>query len=120
MNSEDLLQEHLKDHIHNLPQENGLLIEQQYTDDTDLGAVNAKHRKEQIKDRFPAQLNKKNQQVNKTKTEEYTIKRNGQIDWKRCKYLGSLLDTEDLKRNKTLAIATYIKLKNILEKNQHQ
>ena len=34
MNSEDLLQEHLKDHTYNLPQENGLLIDQEYTDDT--------------------------------------------------------------------------------------
>ena len=30
------------------------------------------------KERIPTQLNKKNLQVNKTKTEEYTIKRNGQ------------------------------------------
>ena len=34
MNSEDLLQEHLKDHTHNLPQENELLIDQQCADDT--------------------------------------------------------------------------------------
>ena len=34
MNSKDLLQEHLKDHTYNLPQENGLLIDQQYADDT--------------------------------------------------------------------------------------
>ena len=48
---------------------------------------------QKIKERVPAHLNKKNVQVNKTKTEEYTIKRNGQTDWKRCKYLGTLLDT---------------------------
>ena len=58
----------------------------------------AQNRKNQ--ERFPAQLNKKNQQVNKTKMEEYIINRKGQTDWKRCKYLGSLLDTEeDRKRN---------------------
>ena len=69
-----------------------------------------------FKEKVPAQLNKKNLQVNKTKTEEYTIKRNGKIDWKSCKYLGSLLDTEeDIKSRKALAIATYNKLKNILE-----
>ena len=61
---------------------------------------------EKIKERVPAQLNKKNLQVHKTKTEEYTTKRNGQTDWKRCKYLSSLLDTEeDIKRRKALAIA---------------
>ena len=116
MNSEDLLQEYLKDHIYNLPQENGLLIDQQYADGAGWVAVNAKHRTEKIKERVTAQLSKKNLQVNKTKTEEYTIKRNGQTDWKRCKYPASLLDTEeDIMRRKALAIATYNKLKNILE-----
>ena len=116
MNSEDLLQEHLKDHTYNLPQENGLLIDQQYADDTGQVEVNAKHRTEKIKKRVPTQFNKKNQQVNKSKTEEYTIKRNGQTDWKRCKYLHSLLDTEeDIKRRKALAIAPHNKLKNNLE-----
>ena len=109
MNCEDLLQEHLKDHTYNLQQENGLLIDQQYADDTCWVAVNAKHSTEKIMERVPAQLNKKNFHVNKTKTEEYTIKRNGQTDWKRCKYLGSLLDTEDIKRRKALAIVTYNK-----------
>ena len=60
-------------------------------------------------------------QANKSKTEEYTIKGNGQTDWKRCKYLGSLLDTEeDIKRRKALTISAYNKLKNILETGQHQ
>ena len=37
-------------------------------------------------------------------------------DWKRCKYMGSLLDTEEhIKRRKALAIATYNKLKYISE-----
>ena len=43
MNSEDLLQGHLKDHTYNLPKKNGLLIDQQYADDTGWVAVNAKH-----------------------------------------------------------------------------
>ena len=116
MNSDELLQEHLKDHTYNLPQENGLLIDQQYADDTGWVAVNAKHRTENIKERVSAQLNKKTLQVNKSKTEEHTIKRSGQTDWKRCKYVGSLLDTkEDIKQRKALVIATYNKLKNILE-----
>ena len=65
---------------------------------------------------FQCSLTIKNLQVNKTKTDEYTIKSNGQTDWKRCKYLGSLWDTDDdIKRRKTLAIETYNNLKNILE-----
>ena len=58
-------------------------------------------------ERVPPQLNKENLQVNKTKTEEYSIKRHGQTDWKGCKYLCSLLDTEEeIKRRKALARAT--------------
>ena len=82
-----------------MPQENGLRLDQQCADDTGWVSVNAKHRTEKIKERVPAQLNKKNLEVNKTKMEEYTIKRNGQTDWKRCKYLDITLDTEeDIKR----------------------
>ena len=115
MNSEDLLQEHLKDHTYNLPQENGFLIDQQYADDTSWVAV-MQSIEQKYQGKSPAQLNKKNLQVYKPKTEDYTIKRNGQTDWKRCKYLASLLGTEeDIKRRKALAIATYNKLKNILE-----
>ena len=74
--------------------------------------MNARHRTEEIKERVPAQLNKKNMHANKTKTEAYTIKRKGQTDLKGCKYLGSLLDTkEDIKTRKALVIATYNKLK---------
>ena len=67
--------------------------------------VNAKYRTgKKFKKRVPAQLNKKNLQVNKTKTEKYTIKRNGKTDWKGCKYLSSLLDTEeDIKRKKNFS-----------------
>ena len=68
----------------------------------------AKHGTEKIKERVQAQLNKNYLQVHKTKTEEYAIKRNVQIDWKRGKYLGSPLDTKgDIKIRKALAIATY-------------
>ena len=54
MNSEDLLQEHLKDHTCNLSQENVLLIAQQYADDTDWVAVNAKHRPEKNQGKSPS------------------------------------------------------------------
>ena len=49
----------------------------------------------EIKEESQHSLTKeKKPQVNKIKTEEYYHQRDGQIDWKRCKYLGSLLDTE--------------------------
>ena len=33
--------------------------------------------------------------MNEEKTEEFTIKRNGEEKWKKCKLLGTLLDTEE-------------------------
>jgi len=52
--------------------------------------------------------------VNETKTEEYTIKRKGEDAWKKCKHLGSLLDTEnDINRRKSLATNTFNQLKPI-------
>ena len=60
-----------------------------------------------------------NLNVNHSKTEEYKIKRNGNEDWKTCKYLGSMLDTQkDINRRKGLGIAAYNKMKTILE-NKH-
>ena len=54
--------------------------------------------------------------VNNDKTEEYIIKRDGQEKWKKCKYLGSLLDTEfDFKCRKGLAIDTFNNFKHIME-----
>lgn len=42
--------------------------------------------------------------INDSKTEKYNISINSDTTWKKCKYLGSLLDTtEDIKRRKGLA-----------------
>ena len=61
-------------------------------------------------------LQERNLKVNNTKTEKYCIKRKGPEDWKKCKYLGSILDTEnDIIRRKILASSAYNKLKHILE-----
>ena len=63
--------------------------------------------------KLPSSQQKKNRRIHH--------QRNGQTDWKRCKYLGSLLDTEeDIKRRKALAIATYNKLKISWKTSQHQ
>ena len=41
---------------------------------------------------------------NQSKTEEFSVKPNGNDDWKKCKLVGSLLDTtEDIKRRTSLA-----------------
>ena len=55
---------------------------------------------------LPAVLAKRGLDVNDTKTEEYSISRGGDENWKCCKLLGSLLGTEeDIARRKALAVA---------------
>ena len=52
--------------------------------------------------------------MNEEKTEEFTIKRNGEETWKKCKLLGTLLDTEeDIKQRKILAINVMNLMKEI-------
>ena len=60
-----------------------------------------------------------NLNINKSKTEEYTISRKGEENWKKCKYLGSLLDTdEDIKGRKILALQTLNKFNKIFKQKK--
>ena len=53
-------------------------------------------------------LAKRNLVINESKTEEYEIIRQGNEKWKKCKLLGSLLDTEkDINRRTILAIDAF-------------
>ena len=79
-------------------------INQQYADDISW-ATNAEHKIEKIKKTIPSQLKNYNLHINESKTEEYKIGRDGPEDWKKCKYLGTLLYTgSDIIRRKGLAI----------------
>ena len=61
-------------------------------------------------------LEQDNLQINHSKTEEYDIKREGDEKWKKCKLLGSCLDTtKDIERRKGLAIAAYNKLEKFFK-----
>ena len=63
-------------------------------------------------------LSKKGLSINDTKTERYTINRNDN-SWKKCKLLGSLLDTdEEIKRRKSLGINAANNLEHLF-KNKH-
>ena len=54
---------------------------------------------EYAKKTLPSKLSSWDLIMNEEKTEEFTIKRNGEETWKKCKLLGTLLDTEeDVKR----------------------
>ena len=53
-------------------------------------------------------------QIRENKTERYHIQRGGEDTWKKCKYLGSLFDTEaDIKRKNKLKSDSYNTFKSI-------
>ena len=68
---------------------------------------------EYAKKTLPSKLSSWDLIMNEEKTEEFTIKRNRE-EWKTCKLLGTLLDTEeDVKRRKVLAMNVMNSMKEI-------
>ena len=68
-----------------------------------------------IKKELTQKLEKRGLIINETKTEEHVISRQDD-EWKKCKLLGTLLDTEnDIDRRKGLAIIAINNLKSIFE-----
>ena len=66
-------------------------------------------------------MKEKNLQTNAGKTEQHEVERNGSNSRKKCKYQGSLLDTEhDIARRKILATTAYNQLKQIFESKKVQ
>ena len=124
-----------RDHAYAIPEENPCEetgIEEQYADD--LTWINLlKEEIERIKQLITNRLNDRNLRINPTKTEEYHVKRaeikkkkckkpvdNTVEPWRKCKLLGSLLDTkQDIKRRKSLAWAAFAKFKDIFNKRRN-
>lgn len=70
-------------------------------------------------DEYPEKLKKWDLNINKDKTEQYEISNSSSSQWKKCKLLGTLLDTtEDIKRRKALAIAAAKNLKHLFNNNK--
>ena len=112
---EELIPPHLMEHSYSEPtNEQPIIINQQYADD--IGWVTtAKYKTDSVKRLIPGKLMDRGLQINATKTEEFVISRGGAEDWKKCKYVGSLIDTaEDIKRRKQLAMASFSQYKTIL------
>ena len=113
--SDDILPTQIKDHNYCKKTTNYINIDQQYADDigyatTNIGIVKS------TEEKIPIKLKERNLFVNTEKTEKYNIKRNGNEEWKKCKYLGTILDSEkDIKRRKGLAIDSFNKLKHVLQ-----
>ena len=89
-------------------------IEQQNADDTSWATTN-KEIIDEIKQRVPKILTNKNLIVNEDKTEEYVISRTSNLEWKKCRYLGSLLgNKEDINGRMPLACVAFKKNKKSL------
>ena len=95
--------------------QNEIFIDQQYADDISQIATKEQHINNTL-EAYPTKLAERGLLINQEKTEQYTISRTGNQDWKKCKLLGTLLDTtEKIKNRKTQAIAAAKSLKPILE-----
>ena len=98
----------ISEHCYTKPINDEINIVQEYADDMSSITTNPTII-EYKKKNLPANL-----EINETKTEEYEIKRKGNVEWKECKFLGSLINTEeDIKRRKALAIAAINKMHHI-------
>ena len=105
---------HVVEHTYNRTKDT-ILIDQQYADDIGWAANNV-HIISTLEAHITAKIHKYNLHINKRKTEQNCINRNGEEQWRKCKYLGSLLSTtEDMKRRKQLENEAYSNLKYILE-----
>ena len=113
--TDKITKQQLREHNYFLPVPvQHITINQEYADDISR-ITSDPHNIKQLKATLPQQLAKKNLEINKTKTEEYKISRvNCDNGWKKCKFLGSLLDTDnDIKRRKSLSIDSLINTKYI-------
>ena len=105
----NILPEECKDHDYYIKTEikNYFEINPKYADDISW-ATTAKQRITYIKHTTLSTLAKRNVVIKESKTEDYEIIRQGNEKWKKCKLLGSLLDTEkDINRRKILAIDAF-------------
>ena len=103
--------EHLHDHNYCIKQDKNIvtdyIIDQQYADDIGFISNNKDIIRKAMKTIAPI-LEKRNLTINEKKTIQHTINRTQNNDWKKCKYLGTLLDTETLDFNK-ISIKTVTK-----------
>ena len=85
----------------------------EYTDD--ISHISSDMRNiEYAKETLPSKLKSWDLTMNDEKTEKFTIKRNGEETWKKCKLLGTLLDTEeDITRRKVITMNVVNLMKEI-------
>ena len=104
----------IHDHCYSSLQKTGTLIPLQNTDDICLLGMNCKYNIERVRDEIPEKLKDRNLLINQEKTDEYTIEKDGDQHWRKCKNLRTMLDTtEDIKRRKRMANEAMQKIKHI-------
>ena len=108
--TEHLLPSHLVDHDYYTFTNQQFTLDQQYADDIGWASTQDTIIND-VEEQIPPILNDRNLQINESKTEKYKISRQTSDEWKNCKYIGSLLGTEeDIERRKTLTNFAYIKV----------
>ncbi|XP_071834664.1 uncharacterized protein [Apostichopus japonicus] len=90
-----ILPSQLVDHDYSTTTNNSFFtVDQQYADDISWAST-GQHILQDIEKRVSDKLAVRNLKINCTKTEKFTITRKGNDSWKKCKYVGSLLGTEE-------------------------
>jgi hypothetical protein len=91
------------------------LIDLQYADD--LGWIgNCKKSIQNIEQEITEKLKLRDLLINKSKTEKINVNQNSDDNWKKCKYLGSFLDTKkDLSHRKQMSMIAFHKYNKILQ-----
>ena len=91
---------HLRDHSYSIHQRQGLDIKLEFADDISRLNWHKDLVDEQV-NRDIEKLSKRNFIINHEKTEKHQISKHSRDEWKKCKYLGSMLgNTEDINRRK--------------------
>ncbi len=79
------------------------------------GFSTSQYQTNKLQKETPQRFKTGNLQINRQKTDEYDLERGGDESWKKCKYVGRLIDTEeDIKLRNQLSMVLYIQqTKNI-------
>jgi hypothetical protein len=113
--SEKLLPKLIQDHNYVVKQSHDVMIDEQFADDISWLST-SKDKLADVKKSVPQKLQLRNLKINSKKTEEYSVRKDGNDEWKNCKYLGSMLGTEkDICRRKQLSMASFQRYKNTLK-----
>ena len=97
----------------------GITLEQQYADDISKITTNRQEIEKTLEE-YPIKLENRGLIINEDKTELYTISKTSDESWKKCKLLGTYLDTkEDIKRRKSLAIKSAKNLKPLFNNKKY-